>query len=443
LLTISVLFLIWGLTMVFVSWRAGIRKKAIEETEDGQDRIRRDELIDEAERELKARFKDALKTLKTSSLYRGRSERWRNDLPWYLLIGPQASGKTSLLDFSGLEFPINKIDRKLTRDTLGTRHCDWYFADHGVLIDTAGRYTTQPDAEVDGSAWTTLLELLRKRRRGRPLNGVLVTIPVESLIGGSEQDIDTLARQVRGVCKTSSETARRCAGVPGAEQGRQAARLRRVLRSTDPRRKRSGAGHQFPQGSGRHRRRGPARRVRRAAAAPEQPGDHAHAPERDTQRRGRILDFPHQLGQIGERLCLFVDMAFTGNRYQRVATAWFLPDQCAAPDPGNGRNHRRHRRQPRHECRRAADPAQWPFALHPSSVQPGDFPRGRSGRPGQARAQPHPLGPACVVRWRTGGTGAVRHALGRWFLGQLRASGKPAHAGAELDAATFGADPAR
>ena len=42
------------------------------------------------------------------------------------------------------------------------------------------------------------LELLRKRRRGRPLNGVLVTIPVESLIGGSEQDIDTLARQVRG-----------------------------------------------------------------------------------------------------------------------------------------------------------------------------------------------------------------------------------------------------
>jgi len=180
LLTISVLFLIWGLTMVFVSWRAGIRKKAEEESEDGQDRIRREELIDEEQKELKARFKDALKTLKTSSLYRGRSERWRSDLPWYLLIGPQASGKTSLLDFSGLEFPINKIDRKLTRDTLGTRHCDWYFADHGVLIDTAGRYTTQPDAEVDGNAWTTLLALLRKRRRGRPLNGVLVTIPVET-----------------------------------------------------------------------------------------------------------------------------------------------------------------------------------------------------------------------------------------------------------------------
>jgi type VI secretion system protein ImpL len=215
-----VLFLIWGLTMVFVSWRAGMRKKAEEESEDGQDRIRREELIDDEQKELKARFKDALKTLKTSSLYRGRSERWRSDLPWYLLIGPQASGKTSLLDFSGLEFPINKIDRKLTRDTLGTRHCDWYFADHGVLIDTAGRYTTQPDVEVDGGAWTTLLELLRKRRRGRPLNGVLVTIPVETLLGGSEQDIDTLARQIRGSsARRASETARRRAGVSGPEQG--------------------------------------------------------------------------------------------------------------------------------------------------------------------------------------------------------------------------------
>ena len=53
----------------------------------------REELIDEEQKELKARFKDALKTLKTSSLYRGRSERWRSDLPWYLLIGQQGSGQ--------------------------------------------------------------------------------------------------------------------------------------------------------------------------------------------------------------------------------------------------------------------------------------------------------------------------------------------------------------
>ncbi|NVZ60051.1 type VI secretion system membrane subunit TssM [Pseudomonas edaphica] len=319
LLTISVLFLIWGLTMVFVSWRAGLRKKAVEDSEDGQDRIRREEQVDEEHKELKARFKDALKTLKSSSLYRGRSERWRSDLPWYLLIGPQGSGKTSLLDFSGLEFPINKIDRKLTRDTLGTQHCDWYFADHGVLIDTAGRYLTQPDVEVDASAWNILLDLLRKRRRNHPLNGVLVTIPVETLLCPDEKDLDTLARQVRARLQDVHQKLH--VDVP----------VYLVLSKAD---RLLGFDEFFDQLT-----REESDQVLGASFRKEQSGTDVailrtefeallhrlnsqvimrmHR-ERDTQRRGRILDFPHQFGQVGERLCLFVDLAFTGNRYQRV-----------------------------------------------------------------------------------------------------------------------------
>ncbi|MBO5392453.1 MAG: type VI secretion system membrane subunit TssM, partial [Pseudomonas sp.] len=320
LLTISVLCLIWGLTMVFVSWRAGVRKKAIEDTTFGQDRIRGEEQIDEEQKELRARFKDALKTLKTSSLYRGRSERWRSDLPLYLLIGPQGSGKTSLLDFSGLEFPINKIDRKLTRDTLGTRHCDWYFADHGVLIDTAGRYLTQPDADVDGSAWSTLLELLRRRRRNRPLNGVVVTIAVETLLNDTEQELEALARQVRARLQEVHQKLH--VDVP----------IYLVLSKAD---RLPGFDEFFDQLT-----REESDQVLGSSFRMEQSGTDVAVlrsefeallhrlnsqvimrmhQERDTQRRGRILDFPHQLGQVGERLCLFVDMAFTGNRYQRAS----------------------------------------------------------------------------------------------------------------------------
>ena len=89
LLSISLMFLVWGLAMVFVSWRAEVRRKAVEDSDGGQERLRRDGLIEDEQKELRSRFKDALRTLKTSSLYRGRSERWRNELPWYLLIGPQ------------------------------------------------------------------------------------------------------------------------------------------------------------------------------------------------------------------------------------------------------------------------------------------------------------------------------------------------------------------
>ncbi|NQD96384.1 type VI secretion system membrane subunit TssM, partial [Pseudomonas sp. CrR25] len=165
LLTISGLCLIWGLAMVFASWKATARKKAEEDDADAQERLRREDVISEEQVELRQRFKQALHTLKRSSLYRGRSEKWRNELPWYLLLGPQGSGKTSLLDFSGLDFPLNRGEQqRLTKDVSGTRYADWYFADHAVLIDTAGRYLTQPDPQIDGRAWDTLLGLLRKRR---------------------------------------------------------------------------------------------------------------------------------------------------------------------------------------------------------------------------------------------------------------------------------------
>lgn len=320
LLTISVLFLIWGLTMVFVSWLAGVRKKAVEDSEDGQQRQRREDQVEDGQKEVQARFKDALKTLKTSSLYRGRSERWRSDLPWYLLIGPQGCGKTSLLDFSGVEFPLNKIERKLTRDTLGTQHCDWYFADHGVLIDTAGRYLSQLNVDVDGSAWNTLLDLLRKRRRNRPLNGVLVTIPVEILQGDSEQQLELLARQVRARLQDVHQKLH--VDVP----------VYLVLSKADSL---IGFDAFFDQLT-----REESDQVLGTSFRKEQSGTDVAVlrtqfeallhrlnsqvimrmhQERDTRRRGRILDFPHQLAKIGERLCLFVDLAFTGNRYQRVS----------------------------------------------------------------------------------------------------------------------------
>ena len=40
--------------------------------------------------------------------------------------------------------------------------------------------------------------------------------------------------------------------------------------------------------------------------------------ERNIERRGLMLDFPRQAAQIGERLCLFVESAFSSHRFQRI-----------------------------------------------------------------------------------------------------------------------------
>lgn len=336
LLSISALYLTWGLSMVYVSWRAGLRKKALEDSQTGQARLRQAQHIAASQKALRLRFKDALRLLKTSSVYRGHSARWRDELPWYLVIGPQASGKTSLLDFSGLDFPLNKIERKLTRSTRGTEHCDWYFAEHGVLIDTAGRYLTQPGGDVDASAWRTLLGLLRKRRRERPLNGVLVTLPVDKLLAGAEEDLSELADQVRNRLQEVHQTLH--IDLP----------VYLVLSKADTL---LGFAEFFDHLSREERE-----QVLGVSFSKEQNGTDAVVlraefealltrlnsqvitrihHERDSQRRGTILDFPHQLSSIGERLCLFVDMAFTGNRYQRASPlrGFYLTSAPHLPSP--------------------------------------------------------------------------------------------------------------
>ena len=65
----------------------------------------------------------------------------------------------------------------------GTRNCDWWFTDEAVLLDTAGRYTTQEsDREADAAAWQGFLDLIKRFRPRRPLNGALVTLSVSDLV---------------------------------------------------------------------------------------------------------------------------------------------------------------------------------------------------------------------------------------------------------------------
>jgi type VI secretion system protein ImpL len=69
----------------------------------------------------------------------------------------------------------------------GTRNCDWWFTDEAVLLDTAGRYTTQDsEQKVDASAWLGFLELLKRQRPRSPLNGAIITVSVSDLLGQSE-----------------------------------------------------------------------------------------------------------------------------------------------------------------------------------------------------------------------------------------------------------------
>ncbi len=149
---------------------------------------------------LRARFEEAAATLKTARFQGPDGERrYVSELPWYVFIGAPGSGKTTALVNSGLRFPLKQAGGELALAGVGgTRNCDWWFTEDAVLLDTAGRYTTQEsDLEADAAAWLGFLDLIKRFRPRRPLNGALVTISVSDLMLWSEEERKRYAWHVR------------------------------------------------------------------------------------------------------------------------------------------------------------------------------------------------------------------------------------------------------
>lgn len=147
---------------------------------------------------LRQRMDEALALLKKAKL--GGDER-RNlyELPWYVIIGPPGSGKTTALVNSGLHFPLAaQLGAGAVRGVGGTRNCDWWFTDQAVLLDTAGRYTTQDShAAVDKAAWLGFLDLLKTQRSRRPIDGAFVAISLSDLLLSSEAERAAHAAAIR------------------------------------------------------------------------------------------------------------------------------------------------------------------------------------------------------------------------------------------------------
>ena len=119
--------------------------------------------------------------------------------PWYVIIGPPGAGKTTALLNSGLRFPLaGEMGEAAVPGFGGTRMCDWWFTDDAVLIDTAGRYTTQDsDAVVDRAGWQTFLDLLKRTRPRQPLNGVIVAIALTDIAHASDEERMAHATAIR------------------------------------------------------------------------------------------------------------------------------------------------------------------------------------------------------------------------------------------------------
>lgn len=135
-------------------------------------------------------------------------KRYLYELPWYMIIGAPGDGKTTALLNAGLQFPLaeqmgQSAEAIAVPGKGGTLHCDWWFTNEAVLIDTAGRYVCQTDGDSaentmrNAEEWRGFLGLLRKYRPRAPINGALLTVNAADLAGKTEGERIAAAAAIR------------------------------------------------------------------------------------------------------------------------------------------------------------------------------------------------------------------------------------------------------
>lgn len=140
---------------------------------------------------LRKKFEEGLR------VYRQRGKDLYS-VPWYVVIGEPASGKSAAIRNSGVGFPPGLHEEM--QGVGGTINMDWFFTNDAVVLDTAGRLAFEEVDAAKTTEWKEFLRLLRVARPRCPINGMLLFIPADSLKNDTADELDQkgskIARQL-------------------------------------------------------------------------------------------------------------------------------------------------------------------------------------------------------------------------------------------------------
>jgi hypothetical protein len=223
MIAIGVLIVLWGINNFIIARRAA-RTKPKQQVEM---EVKPRDPVEEEIALLRQSFRSTMAAIKSKWAGKERGSRSVYALPWYLVIGPSHSGKTSLVVDSDLKFPLSHIlngaDAKSSRTS---RIPQYWVTSESVLFDLPGVWvgqsfqTTKPDqakALANGNGammledrteggeielplppkpasptrekrlWAAFMDLLVEFRPRRPINGVILCVDSSELVRATDE----------------------------------------------------------------------------------------------------------------------------------------------------------------------------------------------------------------------------------------------------------------
>lgn len=154
-----------------------------------------DDAVFMASENVRQNIGDAVKFLKEKLTKSRANFRAFHQMPWYLIIGPENSGKSRLMAKSQLNFLETDKFVQLTPSRANTSgNINWWFTPSAALLDVPGNFLEKTDTLTPSrAAWLELLRQLKRLRPKRPVHGVVLAIDVQTLA----QPIENTAKLLR------------------------------------------------------------------------------------------------------------------------------------------------------------------------------------------------------------------------------------------------------
>eukprot|EP01035_Chromulina_nebulosa_P020327 gene20327-26386_t len=139
-----------------------------------------------------------------------RTYNYKYQLPWFLVLGTEGSGKSSLFERAGLHFPLGKPDFSGGK---ANPECQWWFLSNGVFIEPKGDLFIKKDnTPPKEKLWRSLILLLTRYRPARPINGIILTIPATELYGKNKESPDIIHQRSQRIASKLT-AAQGCIGL--------------------------------------------------------------------------------------------------------------------------------------------------------------------------------------------------------------------------------------